>query len=386
MSAIELPPALGGLEASLPSEWYRSEEIFRLEKERIFAREWVCVGREEELAEAPSHRVLDVLGESILLLRKRDGVLRAFYNVCRHRGSRLCRAGAAPARPGDVTLPGGVGARGIVCPYHQWTYDFDGRLLAAPHLMDRPGFDRSAFGLYPVAVDTWGGFIFLNLTPGAAQPLAAQLGAAAGRLCRYPLAELRIGSTIEYRVAANWKVICENYNECYHCGGVHPELCALVPAFREHGGAGLDWPRGVPHRPGAYTFTSSGTSRRPAFPLLDAEERVRHKGEVFYPSLFLSLACEHVAAFILRPRAAGHTDISCHFLFEPAEIARSGFDPTDASGFWDRINRQDWLICESVQQGMAARVHRHGYYAPMEDCNLDMRRYVLARIGRPAAG
>jgi glycine betaine catabolism A len=380
--SVELPAPVGGLEASLPSEWYRSERFFRLEKERIFAREWVCIGREEDLAGAPSHRVVDVLGESILLLRNRAGALRAFYNVCRHRGSRLCRTDS-PAAAGGITLPGGVvGGRSIVCPYHQWTYDFDGHLVVAPHLMDRPGFDRSAFSLYPVGVDCWGGFIFVHLTPGAAQPLLTQLGEAAARVRRYPLAELRIGSTIEYRVAANWKVICENYNECYHCGGIHPELCAVVPAFREHGGAGLDWLHGVPHRPGAYTFTTSGTSRRRAFPLLDADERVRHKGEVFYPTLFLSLSCEHVAAFILRPRDAEHTDVTCHFLFEPVEIARPDFDPSDASGFWDRVNRQDWRICERVQQGLSSRVHEHGYYAPMEDWNLDMRRYVLERIGR----
>ena len=124
------------------------------------------------------------------------------------------------------------------------------------------------------------------------------------RVARYPLAELRIGHTIRYEVAANWKVICENYNECYHCAGVHPELCELVPAFRERGGADLDWARGIAHRAGAYTFTASGTTRRRAFPTLDADERVRHKGELIYPNLFLSLACDHAAVFILQPRSA----------------------------------------------------------------------------------
>jgi Rieske 2Fe-2S family protein len=232
-----------------------------------------------------------------------------------------------------------------------------------------------------VGVACWGGFVFVNLTPANAAPLARQIAGIPERLARYPLSELRIGHTIRYEVAANWKVLCENYNECYHCGGVHPELCALVPAFRERGGAGLDWLRGIPHRAGAYTFTKSGTTRRRAFPTLNEDERVRHKGELLYPNLFISLACDHVAVFILQPRSATHTTITCHFLFEQFELAKPDFDASDATEFWDLVNRQDWVICEAVQQGISARVHERGYYAPMEDFNLDIRRYVLERIG-----
>jgi glycine betaine catabolism A len=375
MSAHPLPPRLAGLEPSLPSSWYRSEQVLAIEKERIFCREWICVAREEELAEPGAFRVIDVLGESVIVLRNREGVLRAFYNVCRHRGSRLCR------EPGTARLPGGIAGGRITCPYHQWTYDLDGRLLSAPYLTSDAAFDRTLFNLYPVAADSWGGFVFLNLTPAAATPLLKQLDGIPGRLARYPLAELRIGHTLRYEVAANWKVLCENYNECYHCAGVHPELCAVVPAFRERGGANLDWSRGVPHRPGAYTFTESGTTRRRAFPGLNEDERVRHKGELAYPNLWLSLACDHVAVFILQPRGAARTDIVCHFLFEPCEIAKPDFDPSDTVQFWDLVNRQDWSICEGVQQGISSRVHELGYYAPMEDYNLDIRRYVLERIG-----
>jgi Rieske 2Fe-2S family protein len=377
VSAYQLPPRLAGLEPSLPSGWYRSERVLALEKERIFCREWICVGREEELSGAGAFKIVDVLGESLIVLRNRAGVLRAFYNVCRHRGSRLCREAA----DATVRLPGGIGGGRITCPYHQWSYDLDGQLLNAPHLTGESGFDRSHFSLYPAAIDTWGGFVFLHLTPQEALPLAQQLDGIPGRTSRYPLAELRIGHTLHYEVAANWKVLCENYNECYHCGGVHPELCAVVPAFRDRGGAGLDWSRGVPHRDGAYTFTLDGTTRRRPFPSLDEDERVRHKGELVYPNLWVSLACDHVAAFILQPRGAARTDIICHFLFEPFEMAKSDFDASDTVAFWDLVNRQDWAICESVQQGISSRVHQLGYYAPMEDFNLDIRRYVLERIG-----
>jgi Rieske 2Fe-2S family protein len=379
MNAEGLPATVGGLEQTLPSTWYYSEDTFRLEKERIFCREWFCAAREEQVPKPGDYLVLDILGESILIVRNRQGVLRGFYNVCRHRGSRLCRTDDA-RMPGGAVQGGVIAGRSIICPYHQWTYDLDGHLIAAPHLSGVPGFDKSAISLYPVGVECWGGFIFVNLTPAEAQPFAAQLGAAPARIQRYPLSELVIGHTITYEVAANWKAICENYNECYHCGGVHPELCAVVPAFRDGGGAGLDWTRGIPHRTGAYTFTRLGTTARRAFPTLNEDERERHKGELIYPNLFLSLACDHAAVFILQPRAPERTDIVCHFLFEAQEVAKSDFDPSDAVDFWDVVNRQDWAICESVQQGMRSRVHHHGYYAPMEDFSLDIRRYVTERL------
>ena len=374
------------LQRTLPTSWYRSAAIFRIEKERLFCREWLAVCREEELPRPGDSLVLEVLGESILVVRNREGLLRAFYNVCRHRGSRLCRAADEPLAAGRVALAGGVtGGRLIVCPYHQWSYDLNGALVAAPHLGAGTGFDKQEYRLYPVGVETWGGFVFLHLTPAEAKPIAVQLGEIPPRLQRYPLADLRIGATIRYQVHANWKIICENYNECYHCGGVHPELCALVPAFRETGGANLDWSRGIPHRDGAYTFTVSGSTSRRPFPGLDDDEKVRHKGELVYPNLFLSVACDHVAAFILGPVGAELTTITCHFLFERHEIDKDGFDPADAVDFWDLVNRQDWTVCEAVQRGIAARVHSHGYFAPMEDWNLDIRRYVVDRIGAHVA-
>ncbi len=382
--SLDIAP-IAGLEPTLPSAWYRDARIFELEKDRLFAREWLCVGREEELATPGGYKLLNVVGESILLVRNAHGSLRAFYNVCRHRGAQLCRVAGAEAAPGMAVQGGVIAGRSIVCPYHQWSYDLDGRLIAAPHMAHTPGFDKSSINLYPVAVDTWGGFIFLNLTPQQAKPLLSQLGEIAARTARYPLSGLRIGHSIRYEVAANWKAICENYNECYHCGGIHPELCAVVPAFRAAGGSGLDWSRGIAHREGAYTFTHSGTTNRRPFPGLNEDERTRHKGEVIYPNLFVSLACDHVAAFILEPQGPERTNITCHFLFEPEAIAQENFDPTDTVEFWDITNRQDWNICESVQRGMQSRAHTHGYYAPMEDFSLDIRRYVTERLG-PDAG
>jgi glycine betaine catabolism A len=377
MSDVEMPTSpLRPLEPTLPSHDYRSPEMFARERERIFCREWICVGREVDVPNPGDSMVLDLVGESILLVRNEAGALRGFYNVCRHRGAQLC----GTSLPGRPARGGVVGGKRIRCPYHSWTYSLDGDLIAAPYLASGGEFDPSKFSLYSVGVESWAGFVFVHLTPSGAAPLADQLGAIPGRIHRYPLADLRVGHAIHYDVAANWKIIFENYNECYHCGGVHPELCDIVPAFRRNGGGDLEWERGVPHREGAYTFTTTGTTRRAPFPTLNEAERLRHFGEVVYPNLFLSLCCDHVAAFILQPKGPGRTLIECQFLFAPEEIAREDFDPSDAVDLWDVTNRQDWAICESVQRGIAARPHDHGYYAPMEDLSLDIRRYVGSRL------
>jgi len=372
------------MQKSLPSEYYHSADIFAREKERIFCTEWFCAGREEQLPGAGDHLVLDVAGESILLIRTKDGEIRAHYNVCRHRGARLVPA-QDDQQPLGVRLSGGVlGTTGIRCAYHQWTYGLNGELLNAPFTKEGAGFCKAEFSLYPVGVEVWGGFVFVNLTPELAnkegQTVTAQFGDAIERVKRYPLHDLRTARRITYEVEANWKIVLENYNECYHCGGVHPELCEVVPVFRQRGGSELEWERGIPHKEGAVTFTWTGKTNRATLPGLNDDEKVRHKGELIYPNLMLSLACDRAAAFTLWPLAARRTRVLCDFLFHPDEMKKTNFDPSDAVDFWDLVNRQDWEICKRVQQGTGSRMHGFGYYAPMEDLSLDIRNYVLHRL------
>ena len=386
------------LELSLPGPSFTSETEFAREREAILFADWFCVGREESLAGPGDYLTADVAGESIVVVRGPDGPggpgepaepgepggpggsLAGFYNLCRHRGSRLVPvAGSQP--DGDRARSGCAGAA-IRCPYHGWTYGLDGSLRAAPFLPELRRY-RDRLALHPVAVTTWGGFVFARLDAGRGgpRPLAGQLNGADGRLAAYPLAELRSAHRIVYRIAANWKVILENYNECYHCGPVHPELCDLIPAFRRGGGGDLDWDAGVAHRDGTYTFTLTGTTRRAPFPGLGESDRTRHRGELILPNLMLSLSADHVAAFTVWPHDAGHTTVLCDFLFHPDEIARDDFDPSDAVDFWDLVNRQDWSICEQVQDGMSSRMFTAGYLAPMEQPSADVSRYVGRRLG-----
>ena len=372
------------LKPALPAAAYLDPEAFRVERERIFFEQWFCVAREAQLPARGDFLHVSVAGESVIVVRGADGALRAFYNVCRHRGSRLVRMPALPDAAAPTAVSSGRAEGALVCPYHAWSYGLDGRLRAAPHLQFDETCPKENFSLTSVACAGWGGFIFLNLTRGTPNALDAQVATAARRLANYPLADLRRGAQIVYDVRANWKILMENYNECYHCGPVHPELCALVPAFREHGGAGLDWDDGIPHRPGAWTFSTSGTAPRPPFPGLSEREKTHHKGEIVYPNLLLSVAAEHVAAFTLWPMAQDHTRIACDFLFHESEVAKAGFDAREVVEFWDIVNRQDWGICESVQQGMGSRGFRGGFYAPMEDPSLDIRRYLEEHLARGA--
>ena len=365
------------MQTTLPSSWYQDEHIFALEREHIFLQEWLCVAREEDIAGAGDHRILDIQGESIILLRNAEGSLRAFYNVCRHRGARLCATQGSE----KSVLKGGISKKFIVCPYHAWSYDLDGQLVRTPHLPDDCDFDSTGISLYPVSVDSWEGFIFIHLTAAKARPFSEHVAHVSDRFMRYGMKNLRVEKFIRYQVRANWKVICENYNECYHCGPVHPELCQIVPDFRKNGSAGLNWGEGIAHRDGANTFTASGTTTRRTFPGLNEAEQTRHFGELIYPNTFISLSSDHVAVFVLQPDGPARTSVECHFLFETFEMEQESFDPSDAVDFWHLVNQQDWEICERVQQGISSRVHEHGYCSPMEDLTLDIRKYVTDRIG-----
>ena len=261
------------LEETLPKGYYFSTDIFTEERERIFFGQWFCVGRSSDVADTGDYLAFELCGESIIVVRNELAQLAAFYNVCRHRGSQLIPM-VSEDEKATACLKGCL--KGVIrCPYHSWTYGLDGSFKRAPHIDDIEAGDPE-FSLHPVSVATWGGFVFVRLSADEDQStLSEQLGEIPNRLSRYPLDQLEVGAQISYSVAANWKVILENYNECYHCAGVHPELCRVVPVFREGGGADLDWDEGIPHREGAYTFTFDGTTKRAPFPGLNDVEKFK---------------------------------------------------------------------------------------------------------------
>lgn len=362
------------METTLPREAYVGLDWFERERDAVFGRQWFCVGREEEIPSPGDHLVADVAGESVIVTRTRDESLAGYINLCRHRGALLTDASG---KPGQESIgPTGTFRGSIQCSYHAWTYSFDGLLRAAPFLDESDGLRKENLPLHAVQVEVWGGFVWVHLDADGAPPLSPQFQEGEEYLANYPLTDLRVAVRIVYPIAANWKTIVENFNECYHCGPVHPELVELVPAFKQRGGSDLDWAEGIPHREGAWTFTATGTSNRSPFPGLTAEEAERHKGLHIYPNLMLSVSADHIAAFTLWPHAANATTVVCDFLFHVDEMAKPDFYPSDAVDFWDMVNRQDWRVCEIVQRGMGSKRFETGFYAPMEDYSKDIRRYL----------
>ena len=354
------------LEPTLPSRYYCDPDILTQEWEKIFCRSWLCAGREDRLPEPGDYFTLPVGRESVLVVRDKERGLHAFYNVCRHRGSQLCAEEQGKLK----------GA--VRCPYHAWTYGLDGRLLGAPNLRDGEAFCKEDFSLYPVGLETWAGFIFVNLE-GGREPLAAQLGEMPARVRRYPLADLRVETRLVHDVEANWKILVENYMECYHCPGVHPELCELVPLYRQ-GQVDSPGQETAYFRDGAFTFTLTGTTRRPFLRGLGEEDRRRYNGEMLYPNMFLNLFPDYVHTRTLWPLGPTRTRIISEWMFEPSTLARPDFDSSDAVEFLNLVGRQDWDVCEAMQRGVASRAHRHGVYSPQERYAAEFKTWFLGRF------
>ena len=340
---------------TLPGRYYTSEEIFRAEVEQIFSRHWLCIGRAEQIPHPGDYMLVQIVDENLLVVRDRRGSIRAFFNVCRHRGSRLC------------TQERGRFSETIQCPYHAWTYSLDGRLIAARQMQDVAGFDLADYPLYRAALAEWEGFLFLNLAPDP-EPFEQFFAPLIDKFPAWQMPALRVGQRIEYDVQANWKLIVENYSECYHCPLIHPALTQLTPPTSGRNdltsGPFLGGYMTLNH-PGGSMTTTGRTARPPLGTVAGAD-----LGRVYYysifPNLLLSLHPDYVMAHVLWPQSARRTRIVCEWLFDPDTIAQPGFDPSDAVEFWDLTNRQDWQACELAQLGLSSRAYTPGPYAHAE--------------------
>ena len=337
---------------TLPSAYYTSEDVFAREGDRIFSRSWLYAGRASRLAERGSFILCDVERESLLLVRD-GGEIRAFHNACRHRGTRLC------------TEPAGRFSRSIQCPYHAWTYGLDGRLLGAPHMEEVPGFSREDYPLHPVSVAAWEGCLFVDLADDP-PPLREALAPIRDRLGAWRLAELDVAHSLTYDADANWKLVFQNYSECYHCPTLHPQLNRLTP-YRdttndlEEGGI-VGGPMEL--TAGVESMTMNG--RRAAPPLVSGEDLRRVYYYTIFPNMFLSLHPDYVLIHRLQPIGPAKTRVVCDWLFHPEAMADPEFDPSGAIEFWNVTNQQDWRVCRLSQEGIASRSYVPGPYADLE--------------------
>lgn len=334
-----VPAAARAGARTLPGRDYTDESIFARERERILARSWIATARVEDLAPAGAYRLCEIAGESIILTRDAGGTARAFFNVCRHRGTQMC------------VEPAGTFHGSIRCPYHAWTYGLDGRLTVARNMEDTPGFDPSAYPLHEARVVEWEGFIFVALAADA-EPFATALSGLAGRFARWGLASMRVRREIVYDVAANWKLIFQNYSECYHCPVVHPQLERLSP-----------WDSGRNDLTEGPVLGGYSTLREsvPAPSVIgDAERRAYYY--TIFPSLMLSLHGDYAMTHHVEPVAPARTRITCRWLAPP----EGGIALDDVVAFWDLTNRQDWAVSERTQAGVSSRAYEPGPYARHE--------------------
>lgn len=340
---------------TLPARYYTDPEMFRREIERFYFESWICAGRADQIAQPGDYFLREIGDESIIVTRDTAGAVRAFYNVCRHRGTRLCTVSAG-------NLPGR-----IQCPYHGWTYGLDGCLIGAPH-MDEAGFRRQDYPLHGVDADLWDGHVFINLSL-CPEPLAGQLGGLPRKFAPWHMQDLRLHKRIVYDVKANWKLIILNFNECLHCPVLHPALNRLTeylgadnepPAPTYIGGA-------MGFRGGAETMSVDGKRRRDYLPALDERERRQVCYYTIYPNFLLSLHPDYMMTHTLWPKAVDRTEIVCEWHFHPAEMAKSDFQADDAIDFWDLTNREDWGIVELSQAGIRSRAYTPGPYSTREE-------------------
>lgn len=365
--------------ATLPSTWYYDPAHYARELEAVWYRDWVCVGRLDDLRASGDFIVETVGDESLILTRDREGRPRAYHNACRHRGSRLCGT------------PRGRFANGrIVCPYHAWTYGLSGELLATPK-MDLPAdFRRENYALYEAEVDTWGGFLFVNLSERPACTLAEFLAEEAENVERWPLAGLVSVHREVSTLACNWKVFWENYSECYHCPGLHPELCRVVPLYREGLLSYADSRTSLPPQaqdtrprvaPGFTTWTLDGQSKLPLIEGPNAADRAL--GVVFASftaSLFVVAHPDYVRSVRILPRGPERVELTVDWLLPPGVAERQPEELERMVELGRLVVAQDGRVCEINQQGLRSRRHCEGVLMPQEESVHAFNEWLRSRL------
>ena len=338
--------------SGLPPAAYTDGGFFALEQHRLFGRAWVAVASAAEVAEPGRVLVRPVGDTSVLIARDRDGVLRGFINSCRHRGTELASE--------DCTV-----SRMIRCPYHRWGYALDGSLVTAP-LFDevpRSDFDPQQLSLLPVRVEAWGLNVYACLDEST-PPLAEWLGDLPERMAGYRFDGWYVHERRTFEVAANWKLITENFQEYYHLAWVHPEL-AKVSRVRDHyryQGPGLYC--------GQTTTPVSGDDRddwlvMPPAAGLDSSDSVSGRFVAVFPNLTLAVLPSHAFVMRLEPLSAGTTREHCTFLLPPTTDADAVADVFESTRkFWMEINDEDIDICERAQRGLALGAAPPGPLSP----------------------
>lgn len=340
-----------------PAELFRGQDWFTRDLEAIFYSKWLVAGHVDQLDQHGKYGYVTfrVGAAEVLVRRAKDGSLRAYHNVCPHRGARLCDGPSGDAR-----------SRNVVCPYHQWTFGVsDGDLLNSRGM--HADFDSASYGLRPAHVDVWNGIIlisFANEAPPAITESLHEVDAGG-----YDLSSMKLAATSSHEIAANWKIVVDNNMECYHCGVSHPELSEILDweflddeenfdSFCTQRAAGLDvftFPLPVPH-------VSIGGKRVSAVPLsrLDGQPAAESHAVHWEPGIALVAAEDHAWLFVPIPTGPSTTELRQYWFVHKDAVAGTDYDEKTLMEFWNTTMLQDRGLCESVHQGMANPAYRSG--------------------------
>jgi Rieske 2Fe-2S family protein len=381
---------------SLPGEFYSSELVYGAELERIWRRGWLFVGHTCEIPSPGDYFTFAVDNDSLIVIRNDDGEIHALWNVCRHRGTLIC------------SQPQGKVGR-LVCPYHQWAYGRDGALLSCRGMQE--DLDKSRLGLLRAHVRQLAGMIFVSL---ADEPPDFDAAAeAVGPLVRpQGLDRAKVAKTVDYDVAANWKIIWENNRECYHCNVNHPQYIkanfdhynaddaservqeriqkavahseakwaadGLAVSHRQSGMA--PFPGAGPHgwfaanrTPLVEGFTSETLDGRQAAPLMgdytDADVgtlRIRT-----LPNMWNHSSCDHAVTTRLLPAGLHRTEVRVTWLVDRDAVEGRDYRLGDIMPFWQMTSEQDWALCEQAQKGISSSRYTPGPFSTYKEYNVD---------------
>jgi Rieske 2Fe-2S family protein len=370
--------------ATLGGDFYTSQPVFAAEQEQIFENMWFCAARAGELADPGQFKTVQVGRESVLVVRGRDGTLRAFLNVCRHRGATIC------------TEASGAVKRNLQCPYHAWTYALDGKLIAAPNLASLKdasgaGIDRYRYGLVPVALTEWLGYAWVCLAdepPSFTDEVVADVTHRLGdptAIDNYDIANLSVGHRVVYDVAANWKLIVENFMECYHCATIHPELTEVLPEFAKGLAAQYYVGHGAEFGSDVSGFTIDGSAGFGTLPGVTEGQDRRYYAITVKPTVFINLVPDHIIFHRMYPMAPDRTVVECDWLYTP-DVVEQGRDVSRSVELFHRVNEQDFEACERTQPAMSSRAYRNGgVLVPAEHHIAEFHEWVVSRVGKPSA-
>ncbi|HEV8299175.1 MAG TPA: aromatic ring-hydroxylating dioxygenase subunit alpha [Acidimicrobiales bacterium] len=360
---------------TLPPVVYTSEEFLDFERRALFDHEWLCVGRASSVPEPGDWFSVTINGEPLLVVRGKDGQVRALSAVCQHRGMQVAEGS------------GNTGT--FTCPYHRWIYGLDGRLLGAPAMERTEDFDKKCYGLPNVRVELWQGFVFVNFDPDA-PALTPTLTRYEPFLAHYELDRAVCPGTFTLRdLPWNWKVMFENFNDGYHANRLHriiqdfcPSELAAFPVPWDDASNVIFRTNGYIHIDGGFNPTSKALM--PIYPMLTEEERWRSTFALVPPTLCLGTAPDQVFFFLVRPKTACTIDVEIGYLFHPSALEHPMFDKLFAmsdAGVQVFV-KQDQDATTKVQRGMKSRFAARGRYSWQEESHVQFNRWLVQRYHR----